>query len=138
LNLKLRQVECSQDGRAQGLAGSDVLDVGQKQARQVIAGFQGPQNEIAAAWARKRFESMTSKESTPGGTLCSLVDEFEDGEPKSSGHVVVIPGFGRFIFGELLLTPDSAQLVSIRAELGCPVKGQITINCVGGGGVGNF
>jgi hypothetical protein len=51
--------------------------------------------------------------------------------------MVSIPGFGRFIFGELLLTPNSVQLVSIRAELGCPVKGKITINCGGGGGIGD-
>ena len=70
--------------------------------------------------------------------LCSLVDGFPTGKPERPCHVVEIPGFGRFFFGELLVTPDSAQLVSIRADLGCPVTGQITINCVGGGGVGDF
>jgi len=67
--------------------------------------------------------------------LCSLVDGFADAGPKSCGHVVDIPGFGRFIFAELMVTRDSVQLVSIRAELGCPVKGRLTVNCGGGGGI---
>jgi hypothetical protein len=67
------------------------------------------------------------------GAGCSLVDGFED--QKECGHVVDIPGFGRIFLGELFITPYSAQLVSIRAELGCPVTGKITVNCSGGGGV---
>jgi hypothetical protein len=53
----------------------------------------------------------------------------------SSGQVVQIPDVGRVILGALYVTDSFAQLVSIRAELGCPVKGKITVNCTGGGGV---
>jgi hypothetical protein len=51
--------------------------------------------------------------------------------------VVEIPGFGRITLGQLLITPDSVQLVAIRADLGCPVSGGVTISCVGGGGIGD-
>jgi len=49
--------------------------------------------------------------------------------------VVDIPSFGRIFLGELFITSNCAQLVSIRAELGCPVTGKMTVNCSGGGGV---
>jgi hypothetical protein len=49
-------------------------------------------------------------------------------------HTVLIPGFGRITLGQLLVTPDSVQLVAIRADLGCPVKGGVTISAGGGGG----
>jgi hypothetical protein len=74
-----------------------------------------------------------------GNILCSLIDGLEDdGDPKSyrGGHVVQIPGFGRIALGEVRLSGDSVQLVMIRADLGCPVKGGVTISCVGGGGIG--
>jgi hypothetical protein len=67
----------------------------------------------------------------------SLVGGFGK-KAEAGGHIVDIPEFGRFVFGELLLTPTSVQMISIRAELGCPVKGRITINCTGGGGVGDY
>jgi hypothetical protein len=61
--------------------------------------------------------------------------------PQANGggrpHRLVIPGFGRIILGELLLSRDSVQLVAIRADLGCPVTGRMSICCVGGGGVYN-
>jgi hypothetical protein len=70
-----------------------------------------------------------------GNLFCSLVDGFEGADPViSSGHVVEIPGFGRITLGQLLITPDSVRLVAIRADLGCPVSGGVTVSCVGGGG----
>jgi hypothetical protein len=72
-----------------------------------------------------------------GNLLCSLIDGFEDADPViPRGHVGEIPGFGRITLGQLLLTPDSVQLVAIRADLGCPVSGGVTVSCVGGGGTG--
>jgi len=67
-----------------------------------------------------------------GKPLCSLVDGV-DGNP---GHIVDIPGFGRIFLGELRVSFDSVQLVAIRAELGCPVKGKVIICSGGGGGQG--
>jgi len=63
------------------------------------------------------------------------LDNCIDPDKPSSGHVVQIPEVGRVILGALFVTDSYAQLVSIRAELGCPVKGKITVNCTGGGGV---
>jgi hypothetical protein len=64
----------------------------------------------------------------------SRIDGFEGAGP----HEVNIPGFGRIILGQLTVTRDSVRLVAIRAELGCPVKGAISICCPGGGGVGDL
>ena len=75
-----------------------------------------------------------------GNLLSSLIDGLEeDGDPKAyrAGHVVKIPGFGRIALGEVRQSGDSVQLVMIRADLGCPVKGGISICCGGGGGSGD-
>lgn len=119
-----------------GLATTHVAEIGHTQATMVADGFQGHQG---SEWAQARSAWMKKGKSQkpPAKALCSLVDGFDGSGPKSCGHVVDIPGFGRFIFGELLVSADSAQLVSVRAELGCPVKGKVGINCVGGGGHGD-
>jgi hypothetical protein len=137
LNPRLQEWEkqCDEQGRAQVAAAEQIWEIGTKQAETVTSAFAGRDN---AAWAENRFKWMRKDAMSNSSALCSLVDGFVTGKPEHCGHVVEIPGFGRFFFGELLLTPDSAQLVSIRAELGCPVTGKITINCVGGGGVGDF
>jgi hypothetical protein len=62
-------------------------------------------------------------------------DCFDRAGKASSGQVIDIPEVGRVILGALYVTDSYAQLVSIRAELGCPIKGKITVNCGGGGGV---
>ncbi len=81
---------------------------------------------------------MTTSAREQGSVLCSLVDGFEGEElGQGHGHIVEIPGFGRIILGELVVSSNSIQLVAIRAELGCPVNGQIGVNAVGGGGGGN-
>lgn len=132
LNARLQQqLECDETGSARGFTITEAADEGRKQAGAVIEGFRGSYGQ---QWAEKRFAWMTGTQPHTGN-LCSLIDGFDGAD---CGHVVVIPGFGRFIFGELLVSPDSVELVSIRAELGCPVKGKITINTGGGGGVGDF
>lgn len=71
-----------------------------------------------------------------GGHLHGDVDNCSDPKGKpSTGEVVEIPDVGRVILGALYVTDSFAQYVSIRAELGCPVKGRITVNCGGGGGI---
>jgi hypothetical protein len=133
--LQQRQAECDKEGVPQGATADHIGEIGKEQAGRVIDTFAGGYN---AKWAEKRFKWMKKNAASNAGALCSLVDGFVTDGSKPRGHVVEIPGFGRFFFGELLVTRDSAQLVSIRAELGCPVKGKITINCVGGGGVGDY
>jgi hypothetical protein len=130
-----REKERDEQGRAHGATAGHLWEIGKEQAARVTNAFAGRHN---AAWAENRFKWMQTEEQTNTSVLCSLVDGFIPHRPEHCGHVVEIPGFGRFFFGELLLTRDSAQLVSIRAELGCPVTGTVTINCVGGGGVGDY
>jgi len=127
--------QCDEQGGAKVATAEQIWQIGKVQAVRVTNAYVGREN---AAWAKNRFKWMTKDAMSNSSALCSLVDGFATGKPEHCGHVVEIPGFGRFFFGELLLTADSAQLVSIRAELGCPVKGKITINCVGGGGVSDF
>jgi hypothetical protein len=131
--LQQRQAECDKEGVPQGATAEHIREIGKEQAGRVINTFAGGYN---AKWAEKRFK--WKKDTASNSALCSLVEGFATEGLETYGHVVEIPGFGRIFLGELLITPDSAQLVSIRAELGCPVKGKITINCVGGGGVGNY
>ena len=132
--LQDRENEHDEEGRAQGATARHLWEIGKEQAARVTTAFAGRYN---APWAENRFKWMQTEAQTNTRALCSLVDGFVPHRPEHCGHVVEIPGFGRFFFGELLLTPNSAQLVSIRAELGCPVTGKVTINCAGGGGVGN-
>jgi hypothetical protein len=65
---------------------------------------------------------------------------FEDAAnpTKTCGQIVEIPGFGRITLGALRISGDSVQYVAIRADLGCPVTGGVTISCIGGGGTGDY
>jgi hypothetical protein len=139
-NQKLQDYQTSRDARGLplGATAEHIWEIGKEQAARVTRAFTGRHN---AAWAEKRFEWMKRSDAEANASvMCSLVDGYVKEKPDEEfcGHVVDIPNFGRFFFGELLLTEQSAQLVSIRAELGCAVKGKITINCTGGGGLGNF
>ena len=69
-------------------------------------------------------------------SLASLVDRLDvAGGCRSYGHIVEVPGFGRILLGELVVSCDAVQLIGIRAELGCcPVRGKVTAALVGGGG----
>ena len=110
----------------------DIQKAGQSQAKELISIFKARGDKDADQWAQKRYGGMTANPPPAAGggkLLCSLVD----GVHGKDGHIVEIPGFGRIFLGELRVSYDSVQLVAIRAELGCPVKGRITI-CAGGGG----
>jgi hypothetical protein len=137
LNPLLSQVGPPQAGRILPLGLADFEVSGRTQANGVIKGIGARGDKDADLWAKKRHGWMTP---TPVpehlGLLASLVDGLDGKDaPPSVGHIVEIPGFGRIYLGELRVTRDSVQLVAIRAELGCPVKGKITI-CSGGGGGG--
>ena len=137
LNSRLHQPGSGTSSQGLTLTCQDVRQTGRDQAAKVINGFQS--GSPAHQWAKTRHEWMTSERPRDDGTvLCSLVDGFEGAGPNEGcGHIVEIPGFGRFIFGELVVSRNSIQLVAIRAELGCPVKGQVGVNAVGGGGQGD-
>lgn len=42
-----------------------------------------------------------------------------------SGHIVTVPGFGKLLFGELLISDLSRRLTMLRLELGSPQKGDV-------------
>jgi hypothetical protein len=67
----------------------------------------------------------------------SLVERFEGTEGKLwGGHIIKIPGYGEIILGELHVSHESVQLISIRAVLGCQFTGVVTgpTPMVSGGG----
>ena len=44
-----------------------------------------------------------------------------------SDHIVRVPGLGKLLFGELLITDVSRRLTMLRLELGCPQKGDMAL-----------
>jgi hypothetical protein len=57
----------------------------------------------------------------------SVVAGFEGPEGNRwDGHIFKIPGYGEIILGQLDVTHESVQLISIRAVLGCQVTGVVT------------
>jgi hypothetical protein len=137
MNTRLNQPDRDAQGHGLTLSAQQVKQVGQDQAAKVISGFQNRQD--ASEWAKARHGWMSEPQRSGSGTvLCSLVDGFEGTRPgESSGHIVEIPGFGRFIFGELVASRNEVRLVAVYAELGCPVKGKVAGGSGGGGGAGN-
>lgn len=117
----------------------DLQESGRGQAEKLIGCFKERHDQDAYQWALNRHRWMSSESKQSNGTvLCSLVDGLEGAGPHGScGHIVEIPGFGRVILGELLASHNSVQLLAVRAELGCPVKGKIGVCCGGGGGTGD-
>jgi hypothetical protein len=100
--------------------------------------FRGPPIQ-RIGWARggkltqnteDRDDKKAGKSAAKGDAWRSMIDGCEGPGP----HTVIIPGFGRITLGQLLVTPDAVQLVAIRADLGCPVKGGVSIAAAGGGG----
>jgi len=128
LNSTLQQPDAGAGTDESPLTWRDIRRAGREQAERLINRFKDDGDENAYQWAVNRHGWMASEpqQGDGGHVLCSLVDGFEAGERSSRGHIVDIPGFGRIILGELLVSPDSVQLVSIRAQLGCPIKGKIT------------
>ena len=122
-------------GPGRPLSWQDVQKAGQAQAQRLINDLKVRGDKDADLWAQNRHGWMIANPPvTDGNLLCSLVDGLNaNGSYQSCGHIVEIPGFGRFFLGELFVSRDSVQLVAIRAELGCPVKGKIGV-CTGGGG----
>ena len=107
----------------------------------------GNGEELPLVWESLASAGSQAQRKPGAPVLRYLVDGFEEqdvfgkrdpeGAPRY-GHIVEIPGFGRIILGEVFVYAESVQLLSIRAELGCPVVGRVTGPCTsGGGGQGN-
>src|SRR6266478_48492 len=140
LNAELNPPGTGPGGHGLPLTWQNVQEAGQSQPKKLIERFKACGDKDADRWAQKRhgWMAVDPLPENGGKLLCSLVDGF-DGEQsnKSCGHIVEIPGFGRIFLGELRVSPDSVQLVAVRAELGCPVKGKVGVCAVGGGGTGD-
>ncbi len=121
------------------LTWEQVRQAGRVQGESLLSGFEDG-GEDAHRWVVSRHQRMTAEPPAAGGghALASAVDRVQvAGGCRSHGHIVDIPEFGRILLGELLASSDSIQLIGIRAELGCPVRGRFTVNLVGGGGTGD-
>jgi hypothetical protein len=138
----------NEDLQKPGLTWEDVRGAGLIQGDTLLPGFK-KYSEDAYQWALSRHRRMSRDPEKPadgdpaetpvggGSAQASLVNSLAvSGYGRSCGHVVEIPHFGRIIFGEVLISRDSVQLVAIRAELGCATGGRITACCGGGGGTG--
>jgi hypothetical protein len=114
-----------------------VREAGRAQGETLLRDFKDG-SENARQWVNQRHRRMTSTPPASGGgyALASVVDSVPaSGGCRSHGHIVDIPDFGQFIFGELSLSCNSVELVAIRAELGCcPYRGRISICRLAGGG----
>jgi hypothetical protein len=110
------------DSSVQPLPWQKMQDAGKKQLDALIECFKKQSGAAAGEWAAHRQGATQD-----GRVLSSLVEGFDDPEALSSWrHIVDIPAFGRIYLGELLISADAVQLVSIRAELGCTVGGVVT------------
>jgi len=140
LNAELNPPGAGPGGHGLPLSWQNIQKAGRSQAKKLIERFKSRRDKDADQWAQKRHGWMAADPlpENGGNLLCSLVDGFDGEESNNScGHIVEIPGFGRIFLGELRVSHDSVQLVAVRAELGCPVKGKVGVCAVGGGGTGD-
>jgi hypothetical protein len=122
------------------LTWDEVRQAGRVQGETLLGSFKDG-SEDAHKWVVSRHRRMTAEPPASGGgyALASLVDRLDvAGGCSSYGHIVEIPGFGQILLGELVVSCDAVQLIGLRAQLGCcPVRGKITVDLVGGGGLGD-
>jgi hypothetical protein len=126
------------DPKAGSLTCEVVREVGRVQGETLLNDFKDG-SEDAHQWVIRQHRRMTSAPPASGGgyALASVVDSVPvSGGCRSHGHIVDIPGFGQFLFGELAVSRDSARLYAISANLGCcPYRGRISVcHAAGGGG----
>ncbi|MFL6602646.1 MAG: hypothetical protein ACJ8R9_15115 [Steroidobacteraceae bacterium] len=97
--------------------------------------FKGPDIR-KIGWARGGI--LTQSTESDACLTPNAASQTGDWRPMIEGcegpRTIIIPDFGRLTLGQLLVTKDYVQLVGIRADLGCPVKGGVTISAAGGGG----
>jgi hypothetical protein len=111
--------------RRPGLEFGKILEAAREQATRLIHGSKNLNDSDAQAWTVNRFGTPADA-GADGPALCSLVEDIAGGSAENRcGHFIVLPGFGRFFFGELWVSKYSVQYVSIRAELGCAIGGSL-------------
>src|SRR6202035_360400 len=92
-------------------------------------------------WLVQRYGWVHSDEKVAehGHMYASLVDGFKGTIPgKTYGHIVEIPGVGKFYFGEVSFYDHLYRLTMVRAEIGSPTGGNVSGGTTGsnGGSVG--
>ena len=106
---------------------------GKAQADKLVKTAKG---DDGAQWIIDRYGWLAESKAN-GCALCSLVDGVHPGVPgRSFGHIVHIPNFGKIIFGEIVAYPASVHLSMIRAELGSPTSGALTMAAASANGTG--
>jgi hypothetical protein len=83
------------------------------------------------------WRDFLNRDGQPSRLPRSLVESFAGPEGNLwGGHIIKIPGYGEIILGQLDVTHESVQLISIRAVLGCQFTGVVTgpTPMVSGGG----
>jgi hypothetical protein len=138
MNPRLNSVGERGKPAVKGVTWSDFCETGRGQAGKLVEGASSADEETGK-WLKHRFGWMAAGRENNDCRICqfSLVDGFEGYFPGwHYGHTVVIPEFGRIIFGEGYKFPCNGpvQVSMVRAELGCNVKGQASaaVGVVGG------
>jgi hypothetical protein len=106
----------------------DFLQTGREQARELLAQMSDDEDCDRFAWLARRFGWMATIQDSEAGrcVLSSLVNGINGSVPGTTfGHFIEIPDIGRFFFQEALVCPNSIQISSFRAELGCGTSGKI-------------
>jgi hypothetical protein len=116
-----------------------IRQAGMTQAAKLTGAFPAGRAGGADQWVEQRHGWMKKAPPADGGhpLLASLVDSVPVTKDRSQpGHIIDIPGFGRIFLAELIVSRHLVQFVSIRVELGCPVKGAVAgpASHVSGGG----
>jgi hypothetical protein len=84
-------------------------------------------------WVKHHFHWLESgqKSNTSDSLICTMVDGFE-GVPKNFpgkvfAHSIYVRDFGRVFFGEVIVQGGTYSLSMVRAKLGSPVGGAISV-----------
>lgn len=135
----LQPLERTPEGRSRSLSGPDVRAIGRTQAQALLSSFKARNESDVYQWAEKKYGWLTTEpQGTAASSLCSLVDGVEtSASVRCHGHIIEIPHFGRITLGELIVHGGYARLTAVRADLGCAVRGGITVCAQGGGGAGD-
>jgi hypothetical protein len=97
------------------------------------------QDKATPSWVHDRYswvaKTQPGQPNPAGYSLCSLVDSIS-GLPngQSTGHAFDLPELGRVFLGEIVVHPFALEFSMLRAELGCPFRGQISFASIGTNG----
>ncbi|HEX3437168.1 MAG TPA: hypothetical protein VHT24_10420 [Pseudacidobacterium sp.] len=84
-------------------------------------------------WIRSHFHWLDSEQGLNGRDyiVCSLIDQLPELPPHFPGVIcgngIYVPGFGRVLFAELIVDHGTFRLSMIRAQLGSPVGGAVSV-----------